>query len=349
MSDFSIEKLIRPHLLNLKPYSSARDEYSGTATVFLDANENPVTSAFNRYPDPYQSELKSMISRIKGVSAERIFLGNGSDEPIDLLIRACCEPGKDRILIPVPTYGMYRVSASIHDIQTDQIPLDPDFSLPVDRLLAAVTPETKIIFLCSPNNPTGNRFDSKAMMRIIDSFNGLVVVDEAYIDFCATDGMTRGLEQHPNLVILQTLSKAWGFAGLRLGMCMANPALIRVLNRIKAPYNISSLVQSTLINMLKDRSTPPAIAMIVKERERLAQTIRLLPFVETIHPSEANFLLVKIDDPAGCYRYLRSRGIIVRDRSHEPLCAGCLRITVGTPEENDLLIQTLQQFRPNHP
>ena len=347
MSTFSLERIIRPHLLRLKPYSSARDEFSGTAAVFLDANENPVNSPFNRYPDPGQSKLKSLLANLKKVDADQLFLGNGSDEPIDLLIRACCEPGKDRILIPVPTYGMYKVSAAIHDVQVDQVTLAPDFSLPLERMLSAITPETKLIFLCSPNNPSGNRFDPDVVMKIINTFTGIVVVDEAYIDFCPSGSFTDRLSTYPNLAILQTLSKAWGLAGLRLGLCIAHPDLIAVLNRIKAPYNISSLVQETVIRQVGTLEAPPDAAMIVGERERLAADLNGLPGVCRVHPGEANFLLVKFSDPSVTYGYLRSHGIIVRDRSHEPLCEGCLRITVGTPEENDLLINTLKQLLNN--
>ncbi|MFM7195172.1 MAG: histidinol-phosphate transaminase [Bacteroidota bacterium] len=347
MNSFSLERIIRPHLLNLKPYSSARDEFKGKASVFLDANENPVAGSYNRYPDPRQSELKALLARIKKIDPDQLFLGNGSDEPIDLLIRACCEPGKDRILIPVPTYGMYQVSAAIHDIAVDQVTLAPDFSLPAERMLSAITPETKLIFLCSPNNPSGNRFDTDAVTKIMTYFNGIVVVDEAYIDFCPSGSFTEHLVQHPNLVILQTLSKAWGLAGLRLGLCMAQPELIAVLNRIKAPYNISSLVQETVIRELKGKSVPPDAAMIIEERNRLAGRLAELPEVLQVFPGEANFLLVKFNDASATYGYLRNHGIIVRDRSHEPLCGSCLRITVGTPDENDLLINTLKLY-PNN-
>jgi len=345
MNNFDPAGLIRPHLLRLKPYSSARDEFSGQASVFLDANEHPTDTPFNRYPDPHQQDLKQHIARIKGGTPDRIFLGNGSDEPIDLLIRMVCIPGKDRILIPVPTYGMYRVSAAIHDTAVDTVPLNPDFSLPVERLLEEVTQDTKIIFLCSPNNPTGNLFDREAIHQVIRSFNGLVVVDEAYIDFSPSGSFLTEPGTRRNLVILQTFSKAWGLAGLRLGMCFADPFIIDILDRIKAPYNISSLVQSAVIEILKGKSSPSDADTIVAERNRLAGELQRLPFVVQVFPSEANFLLIRMDDPTACYRYLRDHGIITRDRSREPLCEGCLRITVGTPEQNRQLINLLHSFQ----
>ncbi|ACT92387.1 histidinol-phosphate transaminase [Dyadobacter fermentans] len=352
-NSFDLQKLLRPHILTLAPYSSARDEYTGHVGVFLDANENPYGSVtgenFNRYPDPYQAEIKQKLSPIKQVSPDRIFLGNGSDEPIDLLTRATCTPGQDRVIIMPPTYGMYEVSASIHDVKLDKVSLTSDYHIDTQAVLDAVTPLTKIIWICSPNNPTGNVMQRDAIQTILENFAGLVVVDEAYIDFTDEPSWIQHLDQYPNLVVLQTFSKAWGLAGIRVGMCFASPELIRILNKIKPPYNISLPAQQALLEGLngigkKDRM----VADILEQRDALTGMLQSLPIVVKIHPTDANFLLVQFEDAKGVMDYLIHETIIVRDRSRVHLCEGCLRITVGTKEENEVLIESLKKFHPRN-
>jgi len=340
---FDIQKLLRDNIRKLKPYSSARDEFSGEAAVFLDANENPFNAPYNRYPDPRQKELKSKIAPVKNVPAENIFLGNGSDEPIDLLIRAFCSPGKDNIVAIAPTYGMYRVAADVNDVKVIEAPLDADYTLSVKTVLNTVTPNTKMIFLCSPNNPTGNALEQDAMLEIMDNFDGLVVVDEAYIDFCPEKSLLPLLAKHPNLVVLQTFSKAWGMAGIRLGMAFAGQEIIDILNRIKYPYNINILTQLKAIELIElEKEKSDWVKILVAERKKLAEKLTEFPFVVKVFPSDANFLLVKTHDPRGIYNYLVDEKIIVRDRSGVALCEGSLRISVGSEMENQRLIEALE-------
>jgi histidinol-phosphate aminotransferase len=340
-----LTKLLRENIRNLKPYSSARDEFSGEAAVFLDANENPFNSPWNRYPDPHQRVLKTRISELKNIPAENIFLGNGSDEPIDLLFRAFCEPGLDQVVSINPTYGMYRVAADTNNITVAQVSLSADFELDYNVVLKAVTPKTKLIFLCSPNNPTGNALDSSGVLKIIEGFNGIVVLDEAYIDFCPEKSLLPTLDKYPNLVILQTFSKAWGMAGLRLGMAFAAVEIIEVLSRIKYPYNINILTQEKALELLSNESSKAEwVDLILKERTKMITNLKSYPFVVKVYPSDANFLLVKTHDPRGIYQFLVDQQIIVRDRSSISLCEGCLRISVGSPEENATLMEALDQL-----
>jgi len=340
-----INILLRANIRTLKPYSSARDEFSGEAAAFLDANENPFNSPWNRYPDPRQVKLKTRVSEIKNVPVSKIFLGNGSDEPIDLLFRAFCEPGKDNVVSIHPTYGMYRVAADTNNVAVNLVPLSDEFELDADAVLKAVTSNTKIIFLCSPNNPSGNALDNQDMLRIIENFNGIVVVDEAYIDFCPKKSFLPLLDQYPNLVILQTFSKAWGMAGLRLGMAFASEPIIDVLSRIKYPYNLSILTQQKGLELLADEQQKlDWVAIILKEREKMITNLKKYPFVVTVYPTDANFVLVKTHDPRGIYQFLVDEKIIVRDRSSIALCEGCLRISIGSPTENATLIEALDEL-----
>lgn len=347
---FDLNKILRPHILSLAPYSSARDEYTGHVGIFLDANENPYGSVtaenFNRYPDPHQHDIKQKLAPLKNFGTEKIFLGNGSDEPIDLLTRAVCTPGKDHVIIMPPTYGMYEVSASIHDVQVDKVLLTPDFQIDVNAVLDAVTPDTKIIWICSPNNPTGNVMQHEAIEAILENFNGLVVVDEAYVDFTETPSWIQHLDQYPNLVVLQTFSKAWGLAGIRVGMCFASTDLIRILNKIKPPYNISLPAQQALLEGLEGvDKKDQMVADILKERTSLCNMLENLALVIKVYPSDANFLLVQFENARAVMDYLIRETIIVRDRSRVQLCEGCLRITVGTPEENRTLIESLKKYQ----
>lgn len=346
---FDLTRLVRPHLLNLVPYSSARDEYTGKEGVFLDANENALGSAdemgHNRYPDPYQQEIKQKLGMIKNVSSDRIFLGNGSDEPIDLLIRLTCVPGKDAVMIHVPTYGMYEVSANINDVNIIKIQLTEDFQLRPDAMLEAVTPETRIIWVCSPNNPTGNLMSRADIEKLLRSFSGLVVVDEAYIDFAEEDSWIGQLDRFPNLVVLQTFSKAWGLAGLRAGVCYASPELVQLLNKIKPPYNMSAPAQAHLHQALGNVKLKEAmVEEILKEKARLQNMLEDLSLVKKIYPSDANFLLVKFDNGPAVMKHLLEDKVIVRDRSRVVLTDNCLRITVGTETENNQLITSLRKI-----
>lgn len=354
---FSLNKLLRPHILTLTPYSSARDEYTGTEGVFLDANENPLGSAvstdvntqvdYNRYPDPHQWAIKHRLAPIKSVRPTQIFLGNGSDEPIDLLVRATCRPGGvDSILIMPPTYGMYEVSAAVNDVTIVKVPLTPDFQVDVDAVLAAITEDTKLVWLCSPNNPSGNLLQADAIRTILEAANhSLVIVDEAYIDFADTPSWTSELDSYPNLVVLQTFSKAWGLAALRLGMCFASEELINVLNKIKPPYNISAPTQALALEALTHEERKyDMVSQILTERLHLADNLRSLPTVYAVHPSDANFLLVQFADAKATFAYLIEQQVIVRDRSKVKLCDGCLRISVGTSAENARLIAVLRQM-----
>ncbi len=344
-----LNKLVRPHLLDLKPYSSARDEFTGQAQIYLDANENPYGSPagddYHRYPDPYQLVLKQKVSEIKGVPASNIFLGNGSDEPIDLLIRAFCRPGMDNILIMPPTYPMYQVSAAINDVYIKEVSLDYSYQMDADSVLNATDIDTKIIFICSPNNPTGNCMAPESIMKVVDQFNGIVVVDEAYIDFTDHSSLADKLSDYPNLVVLQTLSKAWGMAALRIGMAFASVEIIKILNRIKPPYNVNSASQKLALEALSSvYMKNNTVRRILQQREWLRHSLNELNVVTTVYPSDANFLLVKVIDARKIYEHLVKQMIIVRDRSKVKLCEDALRITVGTEEENRILIETLQSF-----
>ena len=361
---FNLNTLLRPHILTLMPYSSARDEYTGTEGVFLDANENSVGSTapdgdFSRYPDPHQWAIKQRLAPIKGVRPEQIFLGNGSDEPIDLLVRATCTPGRyagavdspgvdspgtDSILIMPPTYGMYEVSATINDVTVIKVPLTPDFQVDLPAVLAAIGETTKLIWLCSPNNPSGNRLRTDDIRTILEAADhSLVIVDEAYSDFSDAPSWTNELGNYLNLVVLQTFSKAWGLAGLRLGMCFASEELIRVMNKIKPPYNISAPTQALALEALDHEAhKKEMVREILSERQTLADNLRTLPAVLTIHPSDANFLLVQFADADRTFTHLIAHQVIVRDRSKVTGCAGCLRITVGTRAENERLLDVLR-------
>jgi histidinol-phosphate aminotransferase len=341
----NINNLLRKNIQNLKPYSSARDEYSGDAMVFLDANENPFNEPYNRYPDPLQKELKEKISVLKNTSANRIFLGNGSDEPIDLLIRAFCEPGNDNIVTINPTYGMYQVAADTNNIEVIKVSLTQDFELDSKQIFQAVTKNTKLIFLCSPNNPSGNILDKEAMLEIIQNFEGIVVVDEAYIDFAPGKSLLPELDKYPNLVILQTFSKAWGMAGIRLGMAFASVEIIHILNKIKYPYNINILTQKKALELLDNKEQVDIwVKKLIEEREKMTKYLAKLHFVTKIYPSDANFLLVSMTDARGIYNYLVENGIIVRDRSKIHLCDNSLRITIGTMDEDIVLLQALKDY-----
>jgi len=346
---FSLENLLRDNIKRLVPYSSARDEFKGEASVLLDANENafgsPLDHLYNRYPDPLQHHLKHKLSSIKGVPAENIFLGNGSDEAIDILFRAFCQPGKDNVILVPPTYGMYEVSANINDVETRKINLTADYQLDLDGIAAAIDANTKVIFICSPNNPTGNSINRQAIETILTNFEGIVVIDEAYINYSKQKSFTQELVEFPNLVILQTLSKAWGLAALRLGMAFASQEIIAVFNKIKPPYNINQATQDLVLKALDNvEQVNQWIKDTVDEREKLVQVLANLEQVQHITPSDANFILVKLEEPRALYNFLVSQGIIVRDRSKVELCEGCLRITIGTNEENVKLIAAIQQF-----
>lgn len=350
MKELNIEKLVRKNILNLKPYSSARDEFKGEASVFLDANENsygsPLPDNFNRYPDPLQWELKQELARIKGVPVENIFVGNGSDEAIDLAFRIFCNPGKDNVIICPPTYGMYEVCANINDVLIKKIPLKPDFQLDVDAVINAIDEHTKLIFICSPNNPTGNSMKMMDVKFLLNSFEGLVIVDEAYINFSRQKTFISELTGYANLMVIQTLSKAWGLAALRLGIGFASGDVIDLFNKVKPPYNINEASQILALDALQGHmQVNKWIRETVDERVRLAKSLEAFSFVEKIFPSDANFLLVRVKDADELYKYLAENKIVVRNRSKEILCENCLRITVGTPDENNLLIDVLNQFK----
>jgi histidinol-phosphate aminotransferase len=341
----NLNRLIRKNILDLQPYSCARDEFKGEASVYLDANENPYNSPLNRYPDPLQLKVKEKLSEIKKVPVENIFLGNGSDEPIDLLFRAFCEPKMDNVVAIEPTYGMYKVSAAINDVEYRKVLLDENFQFSADKLLAATNTFTKIIWLCSPNNPTGNSLSRKEIIKLLNGFDGIVVLDEAYIDFTSKDSFSNHLTNFPNLVILQTMSKAWGSAAIRLGMAFASTEIIAVLNKIKYPYNINILTQNQALKALKNETqVKDWVKILLDERTALINNLKELNFVQYIYPSDANFVLVKVDDANAVYQYLVEKSIIVRNRNTVSLCAGCIRITVGTPEENCILMEELSKF-----
>ncbi|TZF83073.1 histidinol-phosphate transaminase [Pedobacter sp. BS3] len=346
---FDINNILRDNIKKLVPYSSARDEFQGEASVYLDANENsfgsPLPDAYNRYPDPLQLEVKQKISKIKGVPPRNIFLGNGSDEAIDILFRAFCRPGIDNVITVPPTYGMYEVSANINDVEVRKVSLTADYQLNLEAIAETIDANTKLIFICSPNNPTGNSIDREDIETILANFNGIVVIDEAYINYSRQKTFIQELTEYANLVVLQTLSKAWGLAGLRLGMAFASEEIIEVFNKVKPPYNINLASQKLALEALDNiEQVNQWIKTTVSERERLALELSKLNIVQHIYPSDANFILVKTTDAKAIYDYLVSNGIIVRDRSKVTLCEGSLRITVGTPAENDTLINTLKNL-----
>ena len=343
---FDLNFLIRENVKKLTPYSSARDDFKGEAKVFLDANENslgsPLTKWYNRYPDPHQSKVKQKLSEIKAVPVKNIFLGNGSDECIDILQRAFCEPGVDNIIICPPTYGMYEVCANINNVKTKKVNLTKEFQLDLEAIENAIDGNTKMIFLCSPNNPTANSLYPEDVEAILNNYFGLVVLDEAYINFSKQKSFSIQLSEYPNLVVMQTLSKAWGLAALRIGIAMASEEIVSVMNKIKPPYNINQASQELVLQALNEvEQVNDMIKEIVKEREILAEALVNLSSVEKVYPSDANFLLVKVNNPVAIYKKLLDRGIVVRDRSRVELCEGCLRITVGTAEENQTLLYAL--------
>jgi histidinol-phosphate aminotransferase len=347
---FNINNILRKNIKDLVPYSSARDEFKGEASIFLDANENsfgsPLDRSYNRYPDPLQLKVKKRLSEIKGVPVKNIFLGNGSDEAIDILFRAFCNPGVDNVITLPPTYGMYEVSANINDVEVRKIPLKSDYQLNMEAIAEAIDDHTKIIFICSPNNPTGNSIDRQDIETIIANFNGLVVIDEAYINYSRQKTFIQELTEYSNLVILQTLSKAWGLAGLRVGMAFASEELIEVFNKVKPPYNINEASQELALEALQNvDQVNNWIKETVAERNKLIEELSQCALVKKIYPSDANFILVKTTNPKAIYSYLVSLGIIVRDRSKVELCDGCLRITIGTPQENVELLNALKTFQ----
>ena len=344
-----ITSLLRENIRQMAPYSTARDEYEGDLGIYLDANENPFDNGFNRYPDPHNKRIRAKVSAMRGIPAEQIFVGgNGSDEPIDLLFRVFCEPRQDEALSIAPSYGMYRVAAATNDIRLTEVPLDADFRLNADALLAHATPRTKLLFLCSPNNPSGNLLDPVEVEKTIRNFGGIVVLDEAYIDFADHEGFLPRLSEFPNLVVLQTLSKAWGMAGIRIGFAFAGPEIVAAMERIKYPYSVNVITERLVLRELeREAIRREQIATLIDQRRKLVAALEQNPRIRHVFPSDANFVLVKVDEPRKIYNHLIERGIIVRDRSRIAGCEGCLRLTVGTPEENAALIDALQN--PDQP
>ena len=342
-----LEQLTRKNIWSLAPYSSARNEYAGReARVFLDANENPYNQPFNRYPDPLQLELKAQLSKVKGVPADCIFLGNGSDEAIDLPYRCFCEPGKDNVVAIEPTYGMYKVCADINDVAYRPVLLDEQYQITADKLLAAADAHTKIIWLCTPNNPTGNCLNRDEVVKVIEQFDGLVIVDEAYSDFASQRSLRFDLAQYPNLIVLNTMSKAWGCAAIRLGMAFASKEIIDLFNKVKYPYNVNLLTQQQALEALKRPiDVEEWVKVLLQERTRMMQAFAELPICEKVYPTEANFFLAKMTDATRIYNYLVDQGIIVRNRTRVQLCQNCLRITIGTKSENSELISALRQYK----
>ncbi|GHU56429.1 histidinol-phosphate aminotransferase [Bacteroidia bacterium] len=342
----TLNELLRANIRDLKPYSSARNEFHGEASVFLDANENPYKAPYNRYPDPLQWELKKKISRLKDIAPEHIFIGNGSDEAIDLLIRAFCEQGIDNIVSITPSYGMYQVSADVNNVPCRKVKLSNNYQLSADALLDTVDEHTKIVFLCSPNNPSGNLLDKVEIYKVLKYFPCIVVVDEAYIDFASSPSFIQELLSHPNLVVLQTLSKAWGAAGIRLGMAFASEEIIAVLNKIKYPYNVGQPTQEYALKVLDNAAQmKEQVKEILAERSKVAIALRDIPSVKHIYPSDANFILVKFEDANATYQYLIEKKVVVRNRNSITLCEGCIRITIGTPVENQTLLNALKKMQ----
>ena len=342
----SLEELTRTNIWSLAPYSSARNEYAGReARVFLDANENPYNQPFNRYPDPLQLELKAAISKVKGVPAENIFLGNGSDEAIDLPYRCFCEPGVDNVVAIEPTYGMYKVCADINAVEYRPVLLDENYQIVAEQLLAATDAHTKIIWLCTPNNPTGNCLKREEVIKVIEGFEGLVIVDEAYSDFSSQKALRSELSKYPNLIVLNTMSKAWGCAAIRLGMAFASKEIIHIFNKVKYPYNVNLLTQQQALEALKDPfEVDNWVKILLQERARMMDAFSMLPICEKVYPTDANFFLAKMTDATKIYNYLVDKGIIVRNRHRVQLCQNCLRITIGTKTENSELIAALRQY-----
>lgn len=344
----TIKELVRPNIWSLAPYSSARNEYSGhVAHVFLDANENPFNGPYNRYPDPLQESLKERLSEVKNVPAENIFLGNGSDEAIDLVYRCFCEPKKDNVVAICPTYGMYEVCANINDVEYRNVMLDENYQITAEKLLAACDANTKAIWICSPNNPTGNDINNEEIEKVIEKFDGIVIVDEAYIDFSKQKSFSRYINSETsNVIVLQTMSKAWGSAAIRLGMAFAKKEIIAIFNKVKYPYNVNLLTQEQAMKRLKD--TQPVeqwVNILLQERERTIEAFGELPICEKIYPTDANFFLAKVKDAQKAYDYLVEKGIIVRNRTRVSLCNNCLRVTIGTREENNELIGALRDMK----
>jgi histidinol-phosphate aminotransferase len=338
--DFNIDALVRENVKRLKPYRSAREEFQGVAAIHLDANESPIGDGLNRYPDPYQREVKNRMAEIQGVDSSQIFLGNGSDEVIDLLIRAFCEPGRDEVLLFPPTYGMYEISAEINAVKTVKVPLKENFQIDLEK---ALKPRAKLTFICSPNNPTGNDIDYPVVEELLKNSSGIVVIDEAYIDFSSRKSWTERLDEFPNLVVMQTLSKAYALAGIRLGQAFAGREVVEILNKIKPPYNVNALTQQKALEALSNADgTLEQIDLILRERSRLIEDLQKISGVEKIYPSEANFLLVRMDSASALYEHLASKGVVVRNRSN--LVESCLRITVGSPEENRILLENINDF-----
>lgn len=343
---FDIRRVIRPNVLELVPYSSARDEYTGSGAIYLDANENAYNAPYNRYPDPHQVALKQMIGLIKEVPVEQIFVGNGSDEAIDILFRIFCEPGVDNVVSIDPTYGMYSVCAAINNIEVKKVPLHEDFELNLPALVNACDDRTKLLFLCSPNNPTANSFDPDELLYLAEKLDVMVVVDEAYIDFSKRESLKNEIINYPNLVVLQTFSKAWALAGIRLGIAIADEEVIRFMGKVKYPYNVNLLTQNFALEALQDQGRVEQwVSQIIQERELLERKLKKFRFVEKVYPTDANFILVKVKKPKKVYNFLVEKMIIVRDRSDVALCAGSLRITVGTPQENSRLTEALMQYQ----
>ena len=338
-----INSLVRSCIAALTPYSTARDEYKGELGVFLDANESPYENGYNRYPDPHQKALKSQVAAIKGVAAENIFIGNGSDEAIDLVFRVFCEPRVDNVVAIAPSYGMYKVAAAINDVELREVQLGEEYSLPVEDILAATDENTKVVFLCSPNNPTGNSFPREDILRLVDEFEGMVVVDEAYIDFAVAESLKSEIAERPNLIVLQTMSKAWAMAGLRVGLALADSRVIELMSQVKYPYNINVATMS-IVSSLLNKGIDAEVVAIKAPRALLAEALEGMSIVQRVYSSDANFLLVKVDDADAVYDFLIADGIIVRNRNRVKGCEGCLRMTVGLPEENDKLIKSLKRY-----
>lgn len=341
----NLDKLVRPNINKLTPYSSARNEFTGSASIFLDANENPYNEPFNRYPDPLQREVKKRLAAIKGVKPENIFLGVGSDEGIDLAYRIFCRPGIDNVVAIAPSYGMYEVCADINDIEYRRVSLDDNFNFDPDTLLAATDENTKLLWICSPNNPTGNAYPIEMILKTAQAFSGIVMVDEAYIDFSSKGSMIAHLDQCPNVIVLQTFSKAWGRAGLRLGVAYASPEIIDYYNKVKYPYNINAITQEKALEALENVAEEKAwVDELLDNRSLLAEALEKMSCVKHIYPSDANFLLIRVDDPDCLYNFLCKQGIIVRNRNRVEKCAGCLRITIGTKDENAQLINAINDY-----
>lgn len=345
LTSTDIRSLVRPNILNLVPYSSARSEFKGQAKVLLDANESPFETGLNRYPNPVSPRVRKRLAEIKGINPEQLVLGNGSDDLVDFVTRIFCRPGLDNVIALPPTFGMYKVSAAINDVEFRAVPLTPDFDIPVEAVMEQVDEYSKILWLCSPNNPSGNLMPKEKVEYLLDNFPGIVVLDEAYIEYLPEESFLSRLAEFPNLIITQTMSKAWGVAGIRLGAAYASTFIIKLMNAIKAPYNINILTQQRALEILANEvAMQERITFLVESRKQLAQVLAVYSFVEHVFPSVTNFLLVRFQDSKKVYDYLLSNGIVVRDRSNQPNCKNCLRITVGTAEENKLLLEALNNF-----